>query len=143
MKKLLLSLTLMFGSFASFAQLTCATATPITADGTITCAAITTGTYVGTCAANGNTTNPNAVWFKYTATADGEVTINSDLAQNVAPFSTDTRVSVFIGTCTTLQCYSGLDDIDAANYFTNLTSTLLLFALPALVLLVSIGFDSP
>ena len=122
MKKLLLSLTLMFGSFASFAQLTCATATPITADGTITCPAITTGTYVGTCAANGNTTNPNAVWFKYTATADGEVTINSDLAQNVAPFSTDTRLSVFIGTCTTLQCYAGLDDIDgASNFFTNLT----------------------
>jgi hypothetical protein len=82
MKKLLLSLTLMFGSFASFAQLTCATATPITEDGTISCPAITTGTYVGTCAANGNGTTPadrNAVWFKYTATADGEVTMNSDL----------------------------------------------------------------
>ena len=96
MKKLLLSLTLMFGSFASFAQLTCATATPIDGDGTITCPAIT-GTYVGTCAANGNVANPNAIWFTYTATADGEVTINTDLPQNVAPFSTDTRLSVFIG----------------------------------------------
>jgi len=122
MKKLLLSLTLMFGSFASFAQLTCATATPITEDGTITCPAITTGTYVGTCAANGAVANPNAVWFTYTATADGEVTINSELPQNVAPFSEDTRLSVFIGTCTTLQCYAGLDDIDgASNFYTNLT----------------------
>ena len=121
MKKLLLSLTLMFGSFASFAQLTCATATPITADGTITCPAITTGTYVGTCAANGNGTAPNAVWFTYTATANGEVTISSDLPQNVAPFSDDTRLSVFIGTCTTLQCYAGLDDISDTNYLTNLT----------------------
>jgi hypothetical protein len=122
MKKLLLSLTLMFGSFASFAQLTCATATPITEDGTITCPAITTGTYVGTCAANGNGTNPNAVWFKYTASADGEVTINSELAQNVAPFSVDTRLSIFIGTCTALQCYAGLDDIDStSNFYTNLT----------------------
>jgi hypothetical protein len=71
----------------SFDQLTCATAAPITEDGTITCPAITTGTYVSTCALNGNTTNPNAVWFKYTATANGEVTINADLPQNVAPFS--------------------------------------------------------
>lgn len=125
MKKLLLSLTLLFGSYASFAQLTCATATQITANGTITCPAITTGTYVGTCALNGNGTTPadrNAVWFKYTATADGEVTINSELPQNVAPFSEDTRLSVFIGTCTTLQCYDGLDDIDSAsNFYTNLT----------------------
>lgn len=121
MKKLLLSLTLMFGSFASFAQLTCATALPITADGTITCPAITTGTYVGTCAANGNTTNPNAVWYTYTATSNGEVTISSDLPQNVAPSSDDTRLSVFIGTCTTLQCYAGQDDVSDTNYLTNLT----------------------
>ena len=115
-------MTLMFGSFASFAQLTCATATPITEDGTITCPAITTGTYVGTCAANGNGTNQNAVWYTYTPTADGEVTINTELPQNVAPFSVDTRLSVFIGTCTTLQCYAGLDDIDGtSNFYTNLT----------------------
>lgn len=115
-------MTLFFGSFASFAQLTCETAITITEDGTITCPAITTGTYVGTCALNGTGTNPNAVWYKYTATANGEVTLNSELPQNVAPFSTDTRVSVFIGTCTTLQCYAGLDDIDgASNFYTNLT----------------------
>ena len=69
------------------AQLTCATATTVTA-GTYTAPTIT-GTYVGTCAPNGDPATPKALWYKYTATANGEVTVSSDLAAN--PASTDTR----------------------------------------------------
>ena len=121
MKKLLLFSFLVMGVCNSFAQLTCATATAITADGTITAPTIT-GTYLGTCAPNGNGTGQNAIWYSYTATADGEVTLNTDLPQNDgATNSDDTRVSVFTGTCTTLACYAGADDISDTNYLTTVT----------------------
>jgi hypothetical protein len=118
MKKLLLFSFLVLGVSNSFAQLTCATATAITGDALITCPTIT-GTYVGTCAPNGNGTNQNAIWYVYTATADGEVTLSSDLFQ--VSGADDTRVSVFTGTCAGLTCYSGGDDISATNYLTSLT----------------------
>jgi len=119
MKKFLLSLTLLFGSFASFAQLTCATATPITDDGTISVPAIT-GTYQAICWGT-QAAAPNAIWYSYTATANGEVTINADLPQNVAPFSNDQRLSIATGTCAALTCYAGQDDIDDVNYNVNYT----------------------
>jgi hypothetical protein len=120
MKKILLFLILLFGSFASFAQFTCEAATPIIEDGTISVPDIT-GTYQALCWGS-QAPVPNAIWYSYTATADGEVTINSELPQNVAPFSVDTRVSVYIGTCIALQCYASLDDIDTtSNFYTNLT----------------------
>ena len=120
MKKLLLSLTLMFGSFASFAQLTCATATPITEDGTISVPDIT-GTYQALCWGSA-ATGPNAIWYSFTATANGEVTINADLPQNDGTtFSNDQRVSIATGTCAALVCYGGQDDIDDANYNVNYT----------------------
>ena len=119
MKKLLLSLTLMFGSFASFAQLTCATATPILGNETVTVPQIT-GTYLGSCV-GGPSINPNAMWYVYTAPGNGEVTIDSNLTVNVAPFSVDTRLSIITGTCTALECYSGDDDVSGTNYLTTLT----------------------
>lgn len=117
MKKLLLFSFLVLGVSNVSAQLTCATATAITADGIYTSPTIT-GTYVGTCiGANG--TAPNARWWSYTATADGEVTLNSDMFQSTG--NDDTRVSVFTGTCGALSCYAGADDVDGANYLTTLT----------------------
>ncbi|MEC5174397.1 T9SS type A sorting domain-containing protein [Chryseobacterium nepalense] len=99
------------------AQLTCATATTVTA-GTYTAPTIT-GTYVGTCAPNGDPATPKALWYKYTATANGEVTVSSDLAAN--PASTDTRVSILSGTCAALACYGGNDDVSATNYKSSVT----------------------
>lgn len=119
MKKLLLSLTLLLGSYASFAQLTCATATAITADGTITVPAIS-GTYQALCWGSAATA-PNAIWYSFTAPSNGEVTINADLPQNVAPSSEDQRVSIATGTCATLTCYGGQDDISDTNYYVNYT----------------------
>lgn len=121
MKKLLLFSFLVLGISNSSAQLTCATATEITGDGLITAPTIT-GTYLGTCAPNGNGTGQNAIWYFYTATADGEVTLNTDFPQNDGVVnSDDTRVSVFSGTCTTLACYAGSDDISDTNYLTTVT----------------------
>lgn len=125
MKKLLLFSFLVLGISNSSAQLTCATAEVITGDGLFSVPTIT-GTYVGTCAPNGNVANPNAIWYSYTATADGEVTISSDLFQNDGGTnSDDTRVSVFTGTCAALACYAGSDDISnevgSENYLTTLT----------------------
>jgi len=119
MKKLLLSSILLLVSLSSFAQLTCATATPITADGTITVPAIT-GTYQALCWGTAATA-PNAIWYSYIATANGEVTINADLPQNVAPSSVDQRVSIATGTCATLACYAGQDDVSDTNYNVNYT----------------------
>lgn len=118
MKKLLLSI-LALGGFVANAQLTCATALPLTAGSTTTCPQIT-GTYIGTCAPNGAVASPNAIWYSYTATANGELTITSDLPQN-DPATIDTRLSILTGTCTTLACYAGSDDVDATNYLTTLT----------------------
>jgi hypothetical protein len=118
MKKLLLFSFLVLGASNSFAQLTCATAVEITTDGLISVPAIT-GTYVGTCAPNGAVANPNAIWYVYTATDNGEVTVSSDFFQ--ATGNDDTRVSVFTGTCAGLTCYAGADDISATNYLTSLT----------------------
>lgn len=119
MKKLLLTLMLGVAQFG-FAQLTCATATPITTNGTITAPAIT-GTYVGTCAPNGAPTAPKAIWYSYTATANGEVTVSSNLPSNVAPNSVDTRVSILTGTCAALSCYGGNDDVSATNFLSSVT----------------------
>ncbi|MEN9336756.1 MAG: hypothetical protein RLZZ500_1743 [Bacteroidota bacterium] len=120
MKKLLLSIFALGGMVAN-AQLTCATALPVTAGSTTTCPQIT-GTYLGNCTGGTAATTPNAIWYVYTATANGELTITSDLPQNDGVTnSDDTRVSVITGTCTTLACYSGNDDVDDVNYLSTLT----------------------
>lgn len=119
MKKILLFVGLIISSFNAEAQMTCATATVITTNGTLTAPAVT-GTYGAGCWAPG--TNPNSIWYSYTPTANGEVTISSDLAVNVAPtYSDDTRLSIFTGTCAALTCYDINDDVSGTNYKSSLT----------------------
>ncbi|MBL7868772.1 MAG: T9SS type A sorting domain-containing protein [Flavobacterium lindanitolerans] len=119
MKKILLFVGLIVSSFNANAQLSCAAATPITANGTFTVSSIT-GTYGAGCWAPG--TAPKSNWYSYTATANGEVTVSSDLAVNVGPtYSDDTRLSIFTGTCAALVCYDGNDDVSGTNYKSALT----------------------
>ena len=112
------------GSFTiSYAQLSCAAATTITANGTLTAPAIT-GSYTLSCdQSNADVvgTAYKGVWYKYTAPSNGTVTITSSLPQNVAPNSDDTRVSVFTGTCAALTCVGGNDDISGTNYLSTYT----------------------
>ncbi len=127
MKKLLLSLSFLMIGFTTFAQLTCATATTITANGTLTVPTLT-GTYEVNCFTNTTATTPlggpmNAIWYKYTATANGTVVVSSNLPTNVAPLSVDTRVSVTTGTCGALVCSTFNDDVSGSNYLSTASFT--------------------
>lgn len=119
MKKVLLGL--LFGaSQLTFAQLTCATATAVTAGSYV--APQITGTYIGTCAGSGNATTPNAIYYSYTATANGEVTVSSNLPTNDGVTkSNDTRLSILSGTCAAPSCYGGNDDVSGTNYLSEVT----------------------
>ncbi|OIQ15352.1 MAG: hypothetical protein BM557_11595 [Flavobacterium sp. MedPE-SWcel] len=127
MKKHLLLGAFLFGSLLTAnAQADCANAVAITTNGTTTSAAIT-GAYGGTCwGGTQNQQNPAgalmANWYSYTPAANGLLTISSVLAANPVA-STDTRLSIFTGTCAALECYNGSDDVDAANndYRTTMT----------------------
>jgi len=66
---------------------------------------------VPNCAANfGSATG--AAWYKYQATVDGLATVSSDFASNSG---IDTRLTVYTGTCGSLVCLEGNDDIDGTN----------------------------
>ncbi|MEO5777154.1 MAG: T9SS type A sorting domain-containing protein [Flavobacterium sp.] len=122
MKKLLLSSILLLGSLSSFAQDDCAT--PLTATlGTNTAPAIG-GNFEAACfdITADNLGGPiYGLWYEYTATADGEVTVNSNLPINVAPNSDDTMVSVMTGTCGVLTCVASNDDVSGTNYLSSVT----------------------
>jgi len=129
MKKILLSfilLTLGNGVFAQTGANTCANASNITsasgATTLLTCSALT-GTYNPGCFGSPATT-PKAKWFKYTPTSNGEITISSDIADNPIA-TTDTRLSLFSGTCAALTCLALNDDVDGStnppNYRSSLT----------------------
>lgn len=121
MKKILLTLGLAMLSQFSFAQADCAGALTV-ASGSTTTVASYTGTYIGTCAGSGQATLPKAMWYKYTATANGELTISSNLSQNDGLLKTDdTRLSIISGTCAALACYGGNDDVSATNYLSSTT----------------------
>jgi len=70
------------------------------------------------------TTNIKAIWYKYSATANGELTVSSNLpANNGIAYTDDTRVSIFKGTCTALTCIGSNDDVNVSstNYLSTIT----------------------
>lgn len=81
--------------------------------------AVTEGMYVGNVSGGESASNicaagaTNAVWYEYTATMDGDVTITSDLETNEN--SNDTRLSVYTGGCDALTCFAANDDVDVDN----------------------------
>ncbi|MFN4026899.1 MAG: T9SS type A sorting domain-containing protein [Flavobacterium sp.] len=119
MKKLLLLFFTVAGFVSANAQNTCATAVPVADGETVTVPTIA-GTYQLACDnVNGElASGAVGVWYSYTATANGILTISSNLPQNVAPNSDDTRVSVYSGSCGSLVCVGGGDDFSATNYLT-------------------------
>jgi len=119
MKKLLL-LFLILAGFEVTAQTTCALATNISANGTITTPAYTTSTFSAGCLSS--RTGVKAIWYKYTPASNGEMTISSNLtANNGTTYTDDTRVSVFKGTCAALTCIGSNDDVSATNYLSAIT----------------------
>ena len=125
MKKLLLLLTLI-STVTGIAQTSCATAVTLTANG-VTNVPTITGTYQLACNnVNGElASGPLGMWYQFTPTSNGQVTVSSNLSQNVAPFSDDTRVSVYTGSCAALTCVDGSDDVSATNYLTTLNFSVL------------------
>jgi len=123
MKKLLLATMLFAGIYNSSAQGTCGAATAINlANTTITTPAFPTSTYIAGCL--GTKTGIRALWYKYTPTSNGEITISSDLAaNNGTTYSNDTRVSILKGTCgaTGMTCINYNDDISDTNYLSSVT----------------------
>lgn len=118
MKKILLFFCLFIFAFSSYSQGTCDTAINLTSNGTYVCPQIT-GTYIGNCAGAGQAATPNAIWYKYTPTANGEVTVNSNISVN--PTTGDTRLSIITGTCSAPLCYNGNDDVSDTVYLSSLT----------------------
>jgi hypothetical protein len=120
MKKILLLVLITLNCSLGFSQTTCATAVALTTSGATTTFPTFTGTHVTTCL--GTVAGIKAMWYKYTATANGEVTVSSDLAaNNGTTYLNDTRVSIMKGTCTALTCYASNDDISGTNYKSTVT----------------------
>lgn len=118
MKKLLLSLLVAFSGTAIVnAQALCLTATTLTTNGTYVVAPLT-GTFPAAgataCYAQ-NAAAPKGMWYKFTPTSGGIITIDAAIAAN-PPASTDTRLSIFTGTCAALTCVGGNDDVTASDY---------------------------
>jgi len=117
MKKItLLFLIAIIYSFNSYGQNTCATATTVTA-GTTTVPALSGGEIpLPECAANAGGVRSAGVWYSFTATVDGTANVTTDLPANAGG---DTRVHIYSGTCATLTCIGGNDDVDGTNFLSD------------------------
>lgn len=85
----------------NYSQNTCATAVPITAG--VHTIAVIDGTNITTSCS----TPALAEWYVYTPTQNYNVTVTSDLPQNICK---DTNFEVYTGNCGALVCFSGDDD---------------------------------
>lgn len=117
-KQLLLGTFLLSSLFAANAQDTCATAVAVTSGSTVTVGTIN-GTYEGSCWTGGTVEVPASEWYSFTPATSAIIRINTNLPANVAPSSTDTKVSVFTGACTALSCYIASDDVSQTNFLTD------------------------
>ena len=79
----------------------CISATPITAG--ITTANAIDGTNISSSCSSATM----AKWYRYTPTQSFQVTVTSDLPENICK---DTNFSVYTGTCTALTCYTSDDN---------------------------------
>ncbi|MGK4566042.1 hypothetical protein [Flavobacterium sp. 3HN19-14] len=123
MKKLLLFVALVFSAAGTYAQTSCANAVNITTNGTTVVPTIT-GAYPGNLCFNSNSSDvdpdnpipPKGMWYKYTPSTPGIITVSSAIAANPSGSTgTDTRLSIFTGTCGTLVCAAFSDDVDPSN----------------------------
>lgn len=133
MKKLLLFSFLVLGAITASAQYDCSSPEDVSAGGSFSAPEIA-GTFINTLCYTHATTSPDnpvpnsdmfALWYTYTAAANGELTITSDLPTNVAPNSNDTKISILTGPdCDNLTCLDASDDVSATapvNYLTTIT----------------------
>jgi hypothetical protein len=118
MKKLLLALSA-FTFITAHAQTNCGNAVAVT-DGTTTSTTVN-GTYGNGCFGAGATNaggTLKSIWYTYTPSANGLLTISSNVAGNT---NDDTRLSIFTGTCGDLSCYAYNDDAASDNFLSEAT----------------------
>lgn len=121
MKKItLLFLMGLVFSFIGYAQNTCLTATVITTGSHSATAIVANpaGIPMPICAANGAGAT-GGKWYSFTASVDGVANVTTDISANFS--GEDTRVHVYTGSCGSLVCVGGHDDVDNANFLSNLT----------------------
>ncbi|MFT6095953.1 MAG: hypothetical protein ACJAVQ_000854, partial [Nonlabens sp.] len=70
------------------------------------------------CTTSTTDTANNAEWYLYTAAANFTVQISSNLSQNAGA---DTRLHVYSGTCGSLSCVTGNDDVSTNNFTSTVT----------------------
>lgn len=119
MKKITFFLILLGVAYVLNAQDSCLTATAISA-GSFNITTINgTETPSPICAENG-TGSSGGEWYIFTATVDGVAHVTTDLPANAGG---DTRMHVYTGTCGSLICVGGNDDIDISggNYLSDFT----------------------
>lgn len=117
-KVLLIFLAILIVPSISFGQTssdTCSatdSATPISASGVFAVSAVNGTTPDPICPDNTNSAS-NGEWYRYTPSDDYFVTVTTNLTQNSGK---DTRVHIYTGTCASLQCLAGNDDVGPTNY---------------------------
>ncbi len=114
MRRFLLSLTLLLTSATFlFAQNSCGEALPLTS-GTYTVAAVDGTPPEEVCiGSNGQTAGE---WYTYTTGDATELfSVTSNLPQNTGIEGLDTRLNLYKGTCSTLECVAGNDDADIST----------------------------
>ncbi|QTY26297.1 hypothetical protein [Flavobacterium sp. CS20] len=118
MKKITLLCFMILASYGLNAQDTCNSAVAVTPG--ITTVGTINGSEVPSpiCTLNGPVpTNPAGEWYSFTPTQDGFYLVSSNLPQNDGLInSDDTRVHIYTGSCGSLTCVGGNDDIDSSNY---------------------------
>lgn len=112
MKRILL-LTLTLYCSLTFAQYSCEEAIPVEI-GTYVYPEITSGDLPDVACIYDNENTRHAVWYKFSPSEDGRITINTDLEENT---NGDTRIRVYTNTCNELQCVTGHDDLNGDNEF--------------------------
>ncbi|SDQ52543.1 Por secretion system C-terminal sorting domain-containing protein [Chryseobacterium soldanellicola] len=108
MKKILPFFVLLLNSTWAIAQLTCATAVPLSL-GTVTAPAVTGDAPATACSLG--LSGSKGLWYKYTATQNTTIRV----ATSAAGQNADTRLIVFTGSCTALNCLTANDDF-AGNF---------------------------
>jgi hypothetical protein len=108
MRTAILSATSLLFAIGANAQNTCSTALPIgTGQHTVLAIDGTENTPVNCAEIIGTGVSSAAEWYTYTATADTNVFVSTDIAGSP---SVDTRVQVYTGVCGSLACLIGDDD---------------------------------
>jgi len=109
MREFYILLSALLISLTSYSQITCANAQTITT-GITTVPDIISGQVPNPdCAENFGQLRTGGRWFVFTASVTGVAKVSSDLSTNA---TIDTRLHIYTGSCSALQCVAGNDDKD-------------------------------